>query len=256
MSQALPPPNWTDNVTGLITISLVLFGGGLVYFSAQLIVAASEGSLWAAMTAGGFAVCLLGFLSAIGVTLLASSDRHADCSSAGTTVRVNPAIAWSYGVALLGGAIGASCFLLFVSRGLAELPFATPGEGRVTRYLVSSLLVLSVGGLIALLRTREPGYLRIGVDGVEHADMLRTRRARWEDIVEVKDKADKRARNPLVFVVKDSKPVVVANAERFGSSGPALYWMARHYWQHPGDRGELSDGRALERLRAEEFEPS
>jgi hypothetical protein len=118
-----------------------------------------------------------------------------------------------------------------------------------------SLPVLSVTGLIALLRNREPGYLRVGVDGIEHADMFRTRRARWEDIVDVTDKADKRARNPIVFVVKDAKPVVVPNADRYSSSGAALYWMTRHYWQHPENRDELVDGRALDRLRGEQFDP-
>jgi hypothetical protein len=29
--------------------------------------------------------------------------------------------------------------------------------------------------------------------------------------------------------------------------------MVRHYWRHPDDRSELTDGRALERLRDEPF---
>lgn len=31
--------------------------------------------------------------------------------------------------------------------------------------------------------------------------------------------------------------------------------MARHYWRHPEDRNELTDGRALDRLRNDQFEP-
>jgi hypothetical protein len=109
--------------------------------------------------------------------------------------------------------------------------------------------------LIAMLHTRQPGYLRFGVDSIEHADMRRTQTVRWEDVVDVSDEADRRTRNPIVFVVKHAKPVVVANADRLASSGPALYWMARHYWQHPATRDELSDGRALGRLRNEQFDP-
>jgi hypothetical protein len=93
------------------------------------------------------------------------------------------------------------------------------------------------------------------VDGIEHANILRTRRSRWEDVVDILDKADKPARNPLVCVVRGAKPVVVPNADRFGSSGPALYWMTRHYWQQPKNRDELVDGRALDRLRGEQFDP-
>jgi hypothetical protein len=161
--------------------------------------------------------------------MLVSAKRCADWSGAGTTVRVNPVIAWFYGIALLGGVVGASCYLVFVSRGIVDLPFAASGGWSASRYLMAALLVISVTGLLALLRSREPGYLRVGVDGIEHADMFRTRIALWHDIVDITDIADKQARNPIVFVVKDAKPVVVPNADRFASSGAALYWMARHY---------------------------
>ena len=195
----------------------------------------------------------LGFLGAISSTFLLSARQCAGWSHAGTTVRIHPIIAWCYGIALFGGVVGSACYLVFVSRGLVNLPFATPGGGRLNRYLMISLLVLSVAGLIALLRSRQPGYLRIGADGVEHADIFRTRSARWEDILEVSDEANKRVRNPIVFVAKGDNQIVVANADRYGSSGSALYWMLRHYWKHPESRDELSDGRALEQLRDEQF---
>jgi hypothetical protein len=255
LNQDSSPPNWTDKFAALVVVGVVMFGGGIVYSFAQTVVLVRHGSFGAAVTAGGLVLCFSGFLGAFCVTLLVSANRHADWNSAGTTVRVNPAIAWLYGIALLGGVLGSSCYLVFVSRGLADLPFAPSGGGRATRYLMISLLVLSVGGLIALLRTREPGYLRFGVDGIEHADMFRTRSARWEDIVDVTDKANKRARNPIVFVVKGAKPIVVSNADRYGDSGAALYWMTRHYWQHPENRNELVDGRAFDRLRREQFDP-
>jgi hypothetical protein len=229
--------------------------GGVAYSAAQTVVALGHGSFWAALTAGGLTVCFFGFVGTVSVTVLVSAKRHADWNSGGTTLRVNPAIAWFYAIALLGGVIGSSCYLFFVSRGLADLPFATPGGGRVNRFLMISLLVLSVSGLAALLRSRESGHLRVGVDGIEHADMFRTRSARWEDVIEVTDKANKRARNPIVFEVKGAKSVVVPNADRYGDSGGALYWMTRHYWQHPENRDELVDGRALDRLRKEQFNP-
>jgi hypothetical protein len=46
----------------------------------------------------------------------------------------------------------------------------------------------------------------------------------------------------------------VVNAANFTPHGVALYWMMRHYWRHPEDRIELTDGRALERLRNEDFD--
>jgi hypothetical protein len=119
---------------------------------------------------------------------------------------------------------------------------------------MGSLLITSVIGLAALVKRREPGYLRLGRDGVENADIFQTRTAHWEDIVDITDEGDRQTRNPIVFGLNDAKPIVVPNAASYAAGSPALHWMVRHYWKHPGDRAELIDGRALERLRSEQFE--
>ena len=255
MKTSPEPPNWASGFSLLAKFGFLVGVGGAVYGTAQTVVALSRGSLLGALTAGGLTVFFGASIVAVACTLFLSGDADADWNDAGTTVRVNPSIAWSYGVALFGGVVGSSCYLLVVLRGGTELPFASTGGGGVTRYLMAALLVLSLIGLAALLRSRETGHLRVGVDGIEHADMFRTRSARWEDVIDVSDKADKRARNPIVFVAKGAKPVVVPNADRYGDSGAALYWMIRHYWQHPENRDELVDGRALDRLRKEQFDP-
>lgn len=254
LGRSLTPPNWDEKLSPLALFGLLVFMVGVVYFVVQAVVSLEQGSVAAGLTTGGLAVFCVGFVGALSATYFLSARRYAEWSQAGTVVRIHPAIAWSYGIALLGGVVGSLCYLFFVSRGLASLPFATPGGERVNRYLMITLLVLSVTGLIALLRSREPGYLRVSVDGIEHADMFRKQSASWGDVVDVTDKSDKRARNPIVFAVKGSKQIVVPNADRFGSSGPALYWMVRHYWKHPESRDELGDGRALDRLRDEDFD--
>jgi hypothetical protein len=40
---------------------------------------------------------------------------------------------------------------------------------------------------------------------------------------------------------------------RLGPDGSAMRDLVRFYWQHPDSRGELTDGRALERLADERF---
>jgi hypothetical protein len=230
--------------------------GAALYSVAQTVVALMNGTPLAALTAGGLAVFFWGMVAALAITLLASAEGHADSSSTGTTVRVHPAIAWSYGVALLGGIVGSASYLVFVARGVVELPLGAPGGGGITRYLMAALLAISAISFVALLRSREPGCLQVGVEGIKHADMFRTRTARWDDIVAITDAAKKKARNPIVFAVANGEQVVVPNADRYASSGAALYWMARHYWRHPDNRDELTDGRALDRLRNERFDPN
>jgi hypothetical protein len=242
-------------LSAIAKFGLALLVGGIVYSLAQTVVALQLGSVLAAVTAGGMTMAFCGFLATLAITWFATPSRYAASDDSGTTLRINPYIAWCYGVTLIGAAVGSACYLAFISRGVAELPLATPGRGPVTRYLMVLLLILSLIGLVALLRRRGVGYLRIGPDGVETADIFRTRTARWGDVIDVTDRADNRARNPVVFLLKDTKAIIVPNADRYEPNFGDLYWMVRHYWKHPEVRDELTDGRALDRLRNERFDP-
>jgi hypothetical protein len=98
--------------------------------------------------------------------------------------------------------------------------------------------------------------LRLTPDGIENANIFQTRQGSWDDVTDVSDEtANKNARQPISILMKDAKPILIQNASGYAPSGAALYWMVRHYWKHPEDRGELTDGHALERLRNEDFEP-
>jgi len=249
-----PPPNWDKRLSALAKFGLLILAGGFVYSLAQMVLALQRGSVLAALTAGGMTVAFSGFTATLAITWYSVPTRYAASDNSGTTLRINPYIIWWWGLTLIGAAIGSACYVAFISRGVAELPLTTPGRETVNRYLMITLLILSVSGLVALLRRRGAAYLRIGHDGVEHADIFRTRIARWADIVDIDDTAGRQKRNPIVFVLKDAKPILVSNADRYEPNFGPLYWMVRHYWKHPEDRAELTDGRALERLRADQFE--
>ena len=255
MSQLPSPPNWDDKLSALAKFGFLLFVAGAVYSVAQTVVALQRGSIPAALTAGGLALFMSGAVAAVSTTWLASSTLHAVANNHGTTLRANPFAVWSFVIALIGAAFGSGFFVIFITPGVAALPFAAPGRGLVNQFLMSSLLILSLIGLAALLKRREPGYLMVGPEGVEYADIFRTRSARWEDIVDITDIADKRSRNPIGFLLKDTKPMVVPNAAGYAAGSAAVYWMVRHYWKHQEDRAELTDGRALDRLRSEQFDP-
>jgi hypothetical protein len=118
-------------------------------------------------------------------------------------------------------------------------------------------LTLSAIGLIALIARGGSGYLRVAPHGIENADIVHTRKVSWDDVIEVTDEAPKTpSRDPIVLVTKnDERPIVVGNASGYAPNGAALYWMIQHYWKHLENRAELTDGRALERLRNEQFDP-
>lgn len=254
MTDLPSPSNWDNRVPILAKLGFLLFLAGAIYSVAQVAVALQRGSVLAALTAAGLAVFTFGVVATVSTTSLTSSRLYAASDERGITLRANPFVVWCWVITLIGAAFGSGCYVVFIRPGGAELPFAAPGRGLVNQFLMGSLLLISLIGLAAFVKRREPGYLLIGRDGVESADIFQTRTARWEDIVDITDKADRRSRNPLVLKLRDDKPIVVPNAASYTAGSSALYWMVRHYWKHPEDRAELTDGRALERLRAEQFE--
>lgn len=232
---------------------LLLVAGGAVYSSAQAVIALMRGSMPAAFAAGGLATFFLGIGATLAFTWFGSSTRFATSDNTGTTLRINPYIPWSYGSALVGAVIGSASYLTFLSRGSTEIPLAAPGRDAITRYLMIGLLILSLVGLVALLRRRGAAYLRLSPVGIESADIFRTRSARWGDILDITDQADNRSRNPIVFVLADAKLIVVPNADRYAPTFGTIYWMARHYWRHPADRTELTSEAALARFHSGKF---
>jgi hypothetical protein len=57
----------------------------------------------------------------------------------------------------------------------------------------------------------------------------------------------------VVFVMSDDSAPTIA-ARSMTPDGEALRELARFYWEHPGSRGELTDGRAPKRLADERFD--
>ncbi|MEH3139116.1 MAG: hypothetical protein PGN37_02850 [Mycobacterium kyogaense] len=241
MTRVTPPPNWSRGLSPLAWLGVAVLIGGSIQFWVQTLLAAQRASLTGALGSAGLAVFCTGGMAALVLTFKASATPYAGWSDSGTTVRLHPAIARTWGTALVGGVVGSLFTVWFGS------------VSTVSRYLLISLLVLSVLGLLAFARSRETGYLRIGPEGITFGDILRTRVARWDEIQAITDHADTKSRNPIVFSLGDRKPLVIANADRYASSGPTLYWMVRHYWLNPGSRDELTDGQALQRLRGHDF---
>ena len=250
LDNAPPPPHWRPNLTAWTWVGVAVFVAGTVYCVVQAATSVAHGSALGALIAGGLAVTCAGAMAALAVTFTVSAVRYRESGGSATTLRVHPAIAVLYGIALAGAVPASSLYLIFSDRESVRMLF---GGGMVVRFLMAALLALSLLGLIGLVRSREPGRLRLTATGVEHATFLGTRSARWDQITDIADTAGNRAVHPIVLAVRDAKPIVVSNADRYGDGGPAVYWMVRHYWRHPQNRGELADGRALQRLAVVQF---
>jgi hypothetical protein len=249
------PENWKKWPV-LAVLGLLMFVAGTVYSVAQAAMAIHRGDYIAATITGGLAVFTFGAVASIVAVKLRSSTLRGVSDSTGTTLRPDPVAMWFLGIALVGAVCGAAFYVIFVPRGEVDIPFTTPGREARNLSLMWGLLIIAASGLVALIVRRRSGYLRLAPNHFENADIRHTQKRAWRDVIDVTDQAPKKpSHEPIVFVMKDAKPIVVNNAGGYAPNGAALYWMIRHYWKHPEDRAELTDGRALERLRTEQFVP-
>jgi hypothetical protein len=94
--------------------------------------------------------------------------------------------------------------------------------------------------------------LRLSADGVDYNDRYAPFTLAWHEISDITGFAPKgKTYRPVVFEVHGGRPpAVINNASAWAPDGAALYWLIRHYWRHSADRSELSNGVAIERLRA------
>ncbi len=113
----------------------------------------------------------VGGLAAFAVTFTVSAARYRESVDSATTLRVNPAIAVLYGIALVGAVLGSSLYVMFSARESVRVLFS---GGVVFRSLMAALLGLSLLGLIGLVRSREPGRLRLTPTGHTTRSSCRT----------------------------------------------------------------------------------
>lgn len=175
--------------------------------------------------------------------------------SSGTTFRPDR----RFGVlVLVGCAIG--CFGIALFAVLLLSGQVDTAMGRRTRIslIVGAAFALSAVGSAAVKAWRRGGigYVKLTQQGVDVADMVRTKSCGWDELDTVSDHSEvtKRTRRAVVLSPRSGNEVVIEGADFYVPTGAPLYWMIRHYWRHPEDRMELVDARAGERLREGHFD--
>jgi hypothetical protein len=203
-----------------------------------------------------FGIVAFPMIVLVGVHLVRAGRTSVSASydSTGTTLRADQVI----GVLMYIGLI------VFISSGLVIVRYVPTGDFDVpmTRgtqifspILAAFGVVVAVVGLVSALRRGGVGYVKLTPTGFDFANIAYTESGEWDDVVDVKAGMEtKRTRKAIVLVLQDSSEKIVDGADFVVPRGVALYWMVRHYWRHPEDRPELTDGRALDRLREGRFE--
>lgn len=111
-----------------------------------------------------------------------------------------------------------------------------------------------VAGWFCFVFWRQGGtsYLLLTPQDFEFPNLGSLNSGKWDDIAAVADELPSEGRfwTPMVITMKDGSRFVMDSPGSYTPKGTALIELVRFYWRHPEQRIELTDGRALDRLRA------
>jgi hypothetical protein len=176
---------------------------------------------------------------------------RARAGAAGTTFKADIRMGVAMSVAAAFFIPSATLYVILVPRGAIDIPMSR-GMQLFSPILMACALFIAVSAIISIIRRRGAGFLRLSPSGLENANAKFTTFMAWDDVVGIKDSADKPTRKAVVLWLRDGGEEIIEGLTGYVPGG-GLYWMIRHYWLHPDDRTELVDGRALERLKAGRF---
>lgn len=105
---------------------------------------------------------------------------------------------------------------------------------------------------IKLFRQGSLSYLFLSPQGFEFSTLREPKTGKWDEVESVADKLpdEERFWNPMVVTMAGGETLLMEAPGTYTPKGTALVRLVRFYWQHPELRDELTDGRAVERLRA------
>jgi hypothetical protein len=202
---------------------------------------------------------LVGWLAALWMALLAfawvswrPTSLRAGFEATGTTFKADIRMGTALSVAAAFFIPSAALFVVFAPQGRIDIPMSR-GMQIFSPVLMACALFMIAGALISIIRRGGAGFLRLSPAGVENVNPKITTFVAWDDVSGITASAEKRTRKAIVLSRRDGPEEIIEGLTAYVPGG-GLYWMIQHYWSHPDDRGELVDGRALERLSTGRFD--
>ncbi|WP_155903482.1 hypothetical protein [Mycolicibacterium sp. CBMA 226] len=248
----LPQPHGWQNRYRLFGSILVIAAVGGLYFAVKAVLAVAHGH-WAAATVSALSTIVFGIPTVWIVLMFACRGRlRASVDGVGTSLALAAGIRWLtvwFG-AVLVAVVG---YLAFGSQMGGEFPDVRARSAAFFAVMVVGA-VLGLGAMVRAGRRRPRPGLRLSPAGVEFHDAVTAFRLPWADIVNITGTGvEGKNLRPIIFWPRGGEPAVVANASLYAPNGAALFWMIRYYWLMPAARGELGNGVAVQRLRANHF---
>lgn len=218
------------------------------------IVCVGRAQFLTAIVSLGFAVCFFCMPIPAAMLSLGRITPRASFDAEGTTFRPDPVVDAAVFGMLAGGVVAGGLAAILAPMGQLSVPI--PHAFRYSLPFVAAVLVLlGIPVLWRMVRRGGSKFLRLTQGGYELAE-VGTSSGSWDEIAAVTDHVPDQLRqmpNAIVVVNADGSTAALA-AGPITPGGRDLRELMRFYWQHAGLRGELIDGRAIERLTTRRFQ--
>lgn len=247
--------------------ALYLSGGCAVFCVGAAIAAVLHGRyLLTALLVGATTLCVIPFVQWL---YIARFVPRGMADSSGTTLRLDRRLDVLSAVLMLDAALVLGSWAVLGHLHVVTVPFPEEFHRNYLIMFGGPAVVCAVFVWLTIKR-RGGGYLRLTPEGFVFAVGLVAKKGTWSEVTAVTDVAPKRSYGwgpfkltfshayalcPITITMANGKVVTVKQAGLYAADGDALRESVRFYWQHPGYRVELTDGRALQRLREAQFKP-
>ncbi len=215
------------------------------------ILSLSRGDYLTSVVALGFAILGLGILVPMVLAKIGRVTVRGEYSADGTLVRPDRRIDTISQVAAFAQVLAMSVYAIFTPLGRVDIP-VPHGMRPYFIFICGAGALWGLPSLWAMLAHGGVSYLRLTPDGYEIWQGLTSRRGTWSEVRDVAAAAPGQPwpmRGTLFLLGSDGKPPTSLVIDTYTPGGHALREWVRFYWLHPDHRAELTDGRALERLR-------
>lgn len=168
----------------------------------------------------------------------------------GTVIRLDKSFERIMLLDMVTGAVALGAVAALGSTGRLDIPLP-PDIGRLYAFIFLGGAIVCLAAAIVTVKRPGISRVRLSSEGFEFAEAFTTKRGSWSQVTAVTDEAPKGvyATSPIVMVMSDGGTKMLKESVIFTQDGRALRELVQYYWRHPDQRPELTDGRALDRLR-------
>ncbi|WP_019347735.1 MULTISPECIES: hypothetical protein [Mycolicibacterium] len=202
-------------------------------------------------TAVALGATLFWLLPLIAWLLMPSLVAWGTSDDAGTTIRLDKRFDRIMLLDMVIGAAALGALAALGSTGRLAIPLP-PDIGQMCSLVFGGAALGCLAAATVSLTRPGISQVRLTPEGFVFAEAFSKKSGAWTQVVDITDEVPKGvyASSPITMVMADDSRKLLKESVIFTQGGRALRELIQFYWQHPDQRLELTNGRALGRLHA------